>query len=205
MSARSPEDIMVATEFISTRRFTQVEFEEWVASSHVPSELYRYELLHGHVVMEPPAGYPHGELGAVIVACLRQVVSARRLGKVYDSSQGFALPNGDTVEPDAAFVSSRRLQAAPPPEMGKFLRVVPDLVVEILSPSTRSRDQGQKRDLYRENGVREYWMVDPVVPEVAVVVFEREREHEQRLRSGDTVPSSVIEDLRLPVRDLFES
>jgi Uma2 family endonuclease len=196
---------MVATEFISTRCFTQAEFEEWVASSHVPSELYRYELLHGHVVMEPPAGYPHGELEAIIVAWLSQAVSARRLGKVYGSSQGFALPTGDTVEPDAAFVSSRRLLAAPPPEMGKFLRVVPDLVVEILSQSTRSRDQGEKRDIYRANGVREYWMVDPIVREVTVVVFERDREHELRLRSHDTVRSSVIEDLRLPVRELFES
>jgi Uma2 family endonuclease len=118
MHPRSPQDIMAATEFISTQRFTQAEFEEWVMSNSVPSDLYRYELIRGHVVMEPPAGYPHGETEATIVSLLCRA-AARHLGKVYGSSQGFNLPNGDTLEPDATFVSDERLLAAPRPEVGK--------------------------------------------------------------------------------------
>jgi Uma2 family endonuclease len=205
MHPRSPEDIMVDTEFISTQRFTQAEFEEWVMSKSVPSDLYRYELIRGHVVMEPPAGYPHGETEAAIVRLLGNAVAACHLGKVYGSSQGFNLPNGDTLEPDAAFVSHERLLAAPPPEVGKFLRVVPELVVEVLSRSTRSRDQRDKRDIYRSVGVREYWMVDPIARVVLRVTFAQDGDHEVKLRPGETLQSSVIAALVTPVSDLFES
>ena len=51
--------------------------------------------------------------------------------------------------------------AMPPPEEGRFLRVVPDLVVEILSPSTAALDRGEKKDVYERNGVHEYWPIDP--------------------------------------------
>jgi Uma2 family endonuclease len=82
------------------------------------------------------------------------------VGLSFDSSQGFALPSGDTVAPDAAFVSRERWDTGPPPSRGEFLRVVPDVVFEILSPSTKSRDRGEKKAIYERNGVREYWLVD---------------------------------------------
>jgi len=47
---------------------------------------------------------------------------------------------------------------------------VPDLVVEVLSPSTARRDRGPKRDIYERNGVREYWLVDPRRREITVLV-----------------------------------
>lgn len=140
-----------------------------------------------------------------MVSCLLRHAASRRLGKVYGSSQGFALPNGDTLEPDAAFVSHERLLAAPPPEVGKFLRVVPELVVEVLSRSTRSRDEGDKRDIYRAVGVREYWMVDPIDRVVVLVIFGQDRDRELELRPGETLQSSVIAALVVPVSDLFES
>jgi Uma2 family endonuclease len=88
-------------------------------------------------------------------------VKQRRNGKVLDSSQGFELPSGDTVEPDHSFVSNERWDAAPAPKLGEFLKVVPDLVVEVLSQKTASQDRGEKKAIYERNGVREYWLVDP--------------------------------------------
>ena len=95
-------------------------------------------------------------------------VRAKRLGIVFDSSQGFELPSGDTVEPDHSFVSRERWEAAPRPEPGKFPRVVPDLIAEVLSPSTALRDRGEKKGIYERNGVREYWLVDTRAREVTV-------------------------------------
>ena len=59
------------------------------------------------------------------------------------SSAGYDLPSGDTLEPDVSFLSAARLAAGPAPERGRFLRIVPDLVVEILSDSTAKRDRGE--------------------------------------------------------------
>src|SRR5690606_31030854 len=127
--------------FESTRTMTPKEFAEFVAAREAAGDTGRYELLNGRVVMSPPAGYPHGEIGSNVQRLLASFVRDRKLGRVFDSSPGFELPSGDTVEPDHAFVSHERWAAAPPPESGRFLRVVPDLIVEVLSNRTASQDR----------------------------------------------------------------
>lgn len=143
--------------FRSYERFSQAEFATWLQGLP-PGDLHRYELLNGFIVREPPAGWPHGEVAAEILRQLATFVRTHRLGRVFDSSQGFDLPSGDTVEPDVSFVSNARWGASKP-ERG-FLRVVPDLVFEVLSPSTARLDRGDKRRIYAANGVREYVLVD---------------------------------------------
>jgi Uma2 family endonuclease len=132
-------------------------------------------------------------------------VKARKLGFVCDSSQGYELPSGDTVEPDHSFVSAARWSAAPAPEAGKFLRVVPDLVVEVLSTGTSSRDRGEKKAIYALNGVREYWLVDARARELVVFslagsAYDLGRRHALDERASST----VLEGLELAVADLFE-
>src|SRR5262245_42519193 len=126
---------------------TQDEFEAWCCDSEMP-DLGHFEFLHGCIVAEPPARWPHGRIGGTIGSRLGAFVEQRRLGLYFDSSQGFALPSGDTVEPDAAVVLQATWDAGPPPRRGSFLRVVPDLVVEVLSPSTAWRDRSVKRKIY---------------------------------------------------------
>src|SRR5581483_6862444 len=146
--------------FESIETVSQAEFAEWV-ERRPPGDLSQSELLNGRIVLTPLAGWPHGRIVARVSASLHGHVSERRLGHVLGSSQGFELPSGDTVAPEATFVSNERWRAAPPPELGKFLRVVPDLVVEVLSASTATHDRGEKKAIYERNGVREYWLVDP--------------------------------------------
>ena len=147
---------------------TQEEFEAWCARLD-GSEIGRFEFLYGCVVAEPPSHWPHGKLDAAFVHRLASRVEDRGHGLVFGSSQGFALPSGDTVEPDVAVVLRETWEAAPPPTAGRFLTVVPDLVVEVLSPSTARRDRGPKRDIYERNGVREYWLVDPRRREITIL------------------------------------
>jgi Uma2 family endonuclease len=142
--------------FESRDTFSQAEFAEWLET--LKDSLNRYELLNGRIVMNPPSGWPHGEATATVAYVLRELLQSK--GRVFGADQGFDLPSGDTVGPDAAFVSTARWAAAEPPVPGKFLRVVPDLVVEILSPSTASTDRGEKKAIYEQNGVTEYWIVD---------------------------------------------
>ena len=151
--------------FESTSTLTQDEFFEWVLARPA-SDLNHYELLHGRVVMTPPGGHPHGTIDGALSRVLGTLIHERRLGIFFGSSQGFELPSGDTVEPDFAIVTAERWNAVPPPPAGKFLRIVPDLLIETLSRSTSGRDRGEKRDIYEQNGVREYWIVDPEAGEL---------------------------------------
>jgi len=126
------------------------------------------------------------------------------LGKVFGSSQGYELPTGDTLEPDASFVSNARWSAGPAPKRGEFLRVVPDLVVEILSPSTASRDRGEKRKAYEAAGVRELWLVDERAGEV--LVFARKAKTLGRplvANAGKRVKSIAVAGLVIDTREIF--
>ncbi len=192
--------------FDSTRRVTPGEFAEFAAAREAAGDTGHYELLNGRVVLSPPAGYPHGEIGSNVQWVLGNFVRDRKLGRLFDSSQGFALPSGDIVEPDHAFVSHERWAAAPAPEPGRFLRVVPELIVEVLSARTASQDWGEKKSIYERNGVLEYWLVDPHTEEVTVF-----RATAGRFAGGtayvstDRLPSHVLAGLVVDVRDVMPS
>jgi Uma2 family endonuclease len=193
--------------FESVETYTVEEFEAWVREQEARGNLARHELLNGRIVMAPPAGWPHGKIASSLIGELQAFVKPRRLGTVFDSSQGFRFPSGDVVEPDVSFVSNERWSAAAPPIEGEFLRVVPDFVVEIASPSTASRDRGEKLMLYAQAGVSENWIVDYRLRRVSVWTrapsgrFEGPVVHE-----GDraSVSSRVIAELTIPLGSLFD-
>jgi Uma2 family endonuclease len=171
------------------------EFARWV-EARPSDDINHYELLDGRIVMTPPAGYPHGRVGSALQVLLGVFVSTRKRGIVFDSSQGFRLPTGDTVEPDHSFVSNERWKAMGAPVHGELLRVVPDLVIEVLSPSTRSRDRRQRKKIYERNAVREYWLVDSVAGVITVFVLRDGRYGKARAyASGERVRSEILEGL----------
>jgi Uma2 family endonuclease len=188
--------------FRSYDRMTQEEFGRWL-KARPPGDLHHYELLDGFIVMEPPAGWPHGRIEVLVANRLENFLVHNPLGLVFGSSQGFDLPTGDTVEPDVAFVSNERWQAIPRPVRG-FLAVVPDLVVEILSPSTKRIDQEEKKKIYERAGVREYWLIDPKARRVKQLLlrggsFDRGRV----LSETGTLASQVLAGLRIRVGELL--
>jgi Uma2 family endonuclease len=190
----------VQTSFESDRWFTQEEFAMWVLGR--TSDLERFELMNGRIVMTPPSGWPQGESSASVAALLTGWIKPRGLGRVFGADQGFELPSGDTVSPDASFVSAERWATSEPHEHGKFLRVVPDLVVEVLSTTTASRDRGEKKAIYERNGVREYLLVDVRVRKITRCVLEGGRYGVPRdFLDEETFESKVLEGFRFPVAE----
>jgi len=188
--------------FRSASSLTQAEFARWLDGPEAQPGL-RYELVDGFVVQEPPSRWPHGEIAAEVLGRLRAFVRPRRLGRLFDSSQGFALPTGDTVEPDVSFVSNDRWHAARP-RRGELLEVVPDLAVEVLSPSTATRDRRTKKRIYARAGVLEYWIADDATRSVTRFVragagFGRAT----RFGARAELESVVLPGFRTPVGELF--
>jgi Uma2 family endonuclease len=103
---------------------------------------------------------------------LARVRQLGRQGHVLAMEQGFDLPSGDTVAPDVSVTSKERWEAAPPPRPGKYLQVVPDLIVEVPSRSTKTRDRGEKKAIYEANRVMEYWLVDLEQRTLTVFAFD---------------------------------
>lgn len=195
---------MMPLVFESVDTVTQAEFFAWVEERAAQGDINHYELLNGRIVMTPPAGWPHGGVEAPLASTIYQHVASARVGMVFGSSQGFDLPSGDTVEPDHSYVSWDRWRAAPAPEPGKFLRVVPDLVVEILSGKTASRDRGEKKAIYERNGVREYWVVDPRARRfVRFVLRDGRFDAGRAFEEGEEFESEILGGLRFPVAEIF--
>ncbi|MBV9599254.1 MAG: Uma2 family endonuclease [Chloroflexi bacterium] len=124
-----------------------------------PDDGYQYEIWHGELVRMAPAGGRHGECEANVVSALHTQLGT--LGRVYTGDTGFILRERptDLVSPDVAFVRHDRLP--PADQRVRFLKVVPDLAVEIRSPSDNDADVRAKVELYMNSGVRLVWLVDP--------------------------------------------
>jgi Uma2 family endonuclease len=190
------------TAFRSDEQFNQEEFRRWL-DERPRSDINHYELINGRIVMTPPAGWPHARIGSVLNQILGTHVRAAQLGVVLDSSAGFDLPSGDTVEPDVSYIAKDRLAAGPPPERGKFLAIVPNLVVEILSRATTRRDRTEKKDVYEHNGVDEYWIVDPDRQDVTVFTLSQGAYDAGRTFSTGPLGSAVLPALVISVDDVF--
>ena len=154
--------------------------------------------------MTPPAGWGHGEIEARMSRVLFDFVDSKKLGKVFGSSTGYNLPSGDTLEPDISFISSERWAEGPHVGRGQFLKIVPNLVVEILSPATAQRDRVEKKKIYEVNGVDELWLVDPTRRDLTVFqLAEGQYGHGRHFGSRQTLRSRSLPEFRTLVRFLF--
>jgi Uma2 family endonuclease len=120
----------------------------------------RWELVDGRIVELSPVRKRHGRILVRLARRLEEHVEAHRLGEVYGGDVGFILRRDpDTVRaPDLAFIRTARL---PEVEEETFSSVVPDLAIEILSPSDRWAEVEQKIAEYLKAGVTSVWILDP--------------------------------------------
>ena len=156
----------------------------------------RIELVNGKVVEMPPAGPVHGLLDSRLFLPLAQHVKEHALGEVFINT-GFILRRSpDLVRgPDEAFVAAERIAASPMPERG-FWEMVPDLVVEIVSPDDTAKALAEKVADYQAAGVRLAWFVYPARREVRIYRPGRPEEvisHEGVLDGEDVVPGFRLE------------
>ena len=126
----------------------------------------RYELLDGELVMVPAPSLGHQRVDIRLGALLHVFVNERNLGEVFSAPCDVVLSETDVVQPDLLFVSNERAHIL---FNSANIRGAPDLVIEILSPSTANRDRTRKRALYAQYGVPEYWLVDPDARTVTVL------------------------------------
>ena len=160
----------------------------------LPDEAARLELVRGHVVREPPAGFEHGAIGVQIATLLYTFVRQHGLGKIVAGEPGFVFfDEPPTVRaPDVAFVARDRLPADP----RGFARLAPDLAVEIVSPSNTVSEIQDKVFDYLDAGTRLVWVVEPRGRTVTVY---RSREEiriltsEQEIEGGEVLPGLRVE------------
>ena len=132
----------------------------------LPDDGNKYELVRGELFVTPPPGDQHETILARLTEALTPYVREHRLGHVYHPKAVMRF-EGSEVEPDLM------VREAHPDRRGDdsdWTRApIPILVVEVLSGATRRRDMNEKKSLYLDAGVAEYWAVDPEARTVAVI------------------------------------
>lgn len=160
----------------------------------------RYELLDGELVMTPAPGERHQSISILLGSKLFQFVSENSLGRVYLAPFDVVLSDVDVVQPDLLFVSNERDHIITPAN----IQGAPDLVVEILSPSTAERDRTFKRALYANHGVNEYWMVDITAKDITILLLgERGYEVVGTYGEEEALTSPTMQGFTLNIGDLF--
>lgn len=179
-----------------------------------------YEIIGGEKLMAPSPGWGHVNVTANLVKIIGNYVSINRLGVVAADNFDVHFPDGSLFKPDFIFVGADKAE--------KFfqsknttLHGVPDMVAEIFSRSTIKRDVGIKKDTYEQNGVREYWMIDPWRETVEVYLLRDgkyefgglyqnwsddellEIPEDERAQIEFEVPVDVLDGFKVKIKNIF--
>lgn len=158
-----------------------------------------YQLIEGKLVMSPAPTVFHQLIIGNLHGPMRSFVTRHRLGMVILSPVDVYLNDTNAFQPDLVFVSNERM-----PIVGDRIEGAPDLIVEILSPSTAKYDLHAKKDTYARANVREYWVVNPLQKTVAVFVLEAGSFRLQRqFAEQESATSVVLEGFTIPLDELF--
>ena len=166
----------------------------------LPKERGKFELIDGKLTRMSPTNSNHGYITARILSALHQFVAPQKLGLVYDSSTGFRLDSQNVLSPDVAY-ASREWVLWSQTRMEEFFRGVPELAVEVISPSERKTKTRLKIVKYFAQGTRLVGLVYPRRKNVEVFTAP---DAVTTLKDGDLDGGNVLPGFRLPLATIFE-
>ena len=176
------------------RRYTYAELLAELPETNQPCELW-----DGELIMSPAPSFEHQEIVLRFYLRLYDWISKRKLGKVITAPIDMVLSPRRVTQPDVAFIAQNRLEI-----IHKAIHGPVDLAVEVISLGNRTRDRIEKRDLYEQYGVNEYWIIDPEAQTVEVLYLESGRYRLQmRCTADQTAVSRLLPGFEVPVQAIF--
>lgn len=180
---------------MSETTYKKMTYEDY---ARIPADGNRHEIIEGEWYTTPAPGVWHQRGSRDLGHVLHEHVKRDRLGEVFHAPIDVLLSDEDIVQPDIIFISNSRSSII----TDKNIQGAPELVVEILSPSTQAIDRGVKQRLYERAGVREYWIVDTAAKTVEIHEFSsprRTRVHQH----PQTFESALFPGLTIRLAEVF--
>jgi len=160
----------------------------------------RYEIIDGELLMAPAPDYWHQDWAKKLFRRIDGYVMDKQLGEVFFAPFDIILDAENVVQPDLLFIAKANLSILQ--TRGVF--GAPDLLVELISPSSVQRDRYVKKALYARFGIKEYWIVDPEGEGVETYVYQDSSLKKMAtLKPGDEAQSRQIPGFSLKVADVF--
>ncbi|MEL7220992.1 MAG: Uma2 family endonuclease [Bacteroidota bacterium] len=192
-SAAFPELLEKLNNIWNDEQQRRREFYNWVTPD------MKAEFIEGEVVVHSPVKRNHNLISGLLYSLLQLYVIKNKLGFVGIEKIMIRLTRND-YEPDICFFSKSKSDQF---EAKQTLFPAPDFIVEVLSPSTETRDRGVKMEDYARHGIQEYWIIDPDTEIIEQYLLDDEiYELAHKLERG-TIESTAVEGFKIPVKALF--
>jgi Uma2 family endonuclease len=161
----------------------------------------RYQLIGGELIMSPSPNLNHQQIIWNLSQIFGAFLKKNPIGRAFISPFDIYLSDHDVVQPDFLFVTNARLSILA--EDG--LHGAPDLAIEVLSPSTAQLDKKSKRILYARHGVKELWLVDPLLLQIQIYDFARDTAKPVHLvEENETLSSPLLPGLTISAAEVFK-
>ncbi len=175
--------------------------EQFWQLCHQHKDLQFERTAEGELIIMSPTGGLTSDRNSDINFQLRLWNRNSKLGKVFDSSGGFKLPNGADRSPDAAWVELSRWNSLTRQQQEGFVPLCPDFVVELRSPSDALKTIQNKMQEYLDNGAKLGWLIDP---QRQVVEIYRPSQQVEILQSPNTVSGeNILPGFSLDLAEIF--
>lgn len=193
--AETRVDAPVAYQYPEQGKWT---YDDW---ARLPENGTRYEVIDGVLYMTPPPTTSHQFSIVRLLNKMANYVESKNLGWVVASPIGVRLPTQPVpFEPDIVFVSRAHKSII----QEQYIEGVPDLVVEVVSPSNWIYDRKEKFLVYQTAGVSEYWIVDYRAKTIEVFFWERGAYVLLgKWGTGETATSRVLDGFQVSVNEIF--
>ena len=161
-----------------------------------------YQVVEGDLLMSPSPKIFHQHIAGTIYRLIANFLEKNPVGEVLIAPVDVFLGDINVYQPDVLFVSDRRHSIITP----DGIEGAPDLVVEILSPSTARLDKGSKRKIYARFGVKEFWLVDPQTRTIQVYLLSKDAETPIATHGEKAAfESSLLPGLRFKTAAIFKT
>jgi Uma2 family endonuclease len=194
-SPRLPQYVHQLNEVLAAERARREEFYAWL-----PDDT-KAEFINGRIFGHSPVRFEHSDASDNLLTLMRSYVRKHDLGHVGHEKLLICLTRND-YEPDICYW---RKEVSVMFHDAQLKFPVPDLTVEVLSPSTEENDRVIKFEDYAAHGTREYWIVDPGAHVIEQYVLEGDRYLLAAKKDDGVIISRVIAGLEIPVVAAFDS
>ncbi|MHA1632468.1 MAG: Uma2 family endonuclease [Candidatus Freyarchaeota archaeon] len=168
-----------------------VRFGGWTEEKYfaeAPEDRF-WEFQDGEVIVHSPASSLHQRITRFLTFLINGYVEEKGLGEVFNGPAVLRLREGMDKEPDIFFISRERRENV----KAMYVEGPADLVIEVSSESTRTYDLEEKSRVYREGGVKEYWVVDPERKKITIHLPEEIKVRERGKVFSVAIPGFWID------------
>ena len=188
-------ETVISNTKVSVTDFSKMLFED--------DDNYYYEIIDGEMIRKSAPTPMHQRICRKIIVILDRYINERKSGEIFQSPVDVFLDEYNKPQPDLVYVSTEKKAII----TNDGIMGIPDLIIEIISPTSVIRDRIEKKNLYERMSVQEFWLVDPQYEEIEI--YSLKNSHYELLSAATTLEgeltSALFKGLTINLADIFSS